>query len=80
MSNLPNYKHQATYNDLEMHDWYPRHTDSEKSGAYKCLPGKKGEGNLCYLEIEGAGHVLSLDKPREGSLMITKWMKRLMLE
>ncbi len=85
MANLPNYSHQSEFNELPMLPWLPyplTKTQKEEGadpGAYKCLRGKKSEGNLCYVEIEGAGHILSLDKPREGSLMIRKWMRDKML-
>ena len=87
MADLPNYKHQSTFNEIEMQEWRPEGptsmetSTSKPSGAYKCLLAETGseEGNLCYLEIEEAGHVLSVDKPSEGSVMISKWMRDLSL-
>jgi hypothetical protein len=79
MANLPGYKYQSRFNDLRMKNWYPipSAADGRSAGKYKCLGGEEeglGQGRLCYVEIDGAGHVLSLDKPKEGSLMISKWM------
>ncbi|WWC71786.1 uncharacterized protein I206_105745 [Kwoniella pini CBS 10737] len=80
MSNIPNYQRQAAFNQLAMRDWIIEIEDKPTpAGKYKCLKAGKGKGRLCYLEIDGAGHVLSLDKPREGSLMISKWMNELSL-
>ncbi|KAK4687542.1 hypothetical protein P7C73_g2582, partial [Tremellales sp. Uapishka_1] len=80
MSNLPNFRHQESFNNLSMRDWHPQ-VRGPSAGTYKCLPGdaKSGDGNLCYVEIAGAGHILSLDKAREGSLMIGRWMHGLLL-
>jgi carboxypeptidase C (cathepsin A) len=81
MANLPEYKHQDVFNSLTMEKWYPHRGDKHPAGKYKCLKGEEGsgEGTMCYLEIDDAGHVLSLDRPREGSLMISKWMRDLTL-
>lgn len=85
MSNLPNHKRQAAFNDLSMVDWVPlapSDGDRHVAGAYKCLltdDNTLHEGNLCYLEIEGAGHITSLDKPVETSLMFARWMHDLKL-
>ncbi|KAK8864746.1 hypothetical protein IAR55_002002 [Kwoniella newhampshirensis] len=76
MAKLPNYERQATFNKLNLSDWAVG-GGNKSCGAYKCLAGRhEREGNLCYVEIEGAGHVLSLDKPREGSLMISQWLHK----
>ncbi len=86
MSNLPGYKDQAAFDNLTVSDWYPEPaTDSSETetgkapGSYKCVLAAEGsgEGNLCYLEMEGAGHVASRNKPREASLMVSKWMRDL---
>lgn len=90
-ANLPNFTHQAAFNKLSMVEWSPvpaLHSVAEQdkreasavAGAYKCLRTKEnggGRANLCYLELEGAGHVASLDKPMETSLMLAKWMNEL---
>ena len=83
MSNLPNFKHQEAFNNLTMMDWKPQASGNNVlhiAGAYKCLiTDNTTEGNFCYLEMEGAGHVASLDKPMETSLMLSKWMHDLTL-
>ena len=78
LANLPGYKRQAAFNDLTMRDWSPR---GVKAGVYKCLLGEEGsgEGNLCYVEVDGAGHELSREKPMEGSVMMAKWMNEMVL-
>lgn len=85
MSNLPNFKHQAAFNNLSMVEWTPQASNKSNrhpGGAYKCLLADNDElheGNLCYLELEGVGHVASLDKPMETSEMISRWMHDLKL-
>ncbi|WWD21407.1 hypothetical protein CI109_105892 [Kwoniella shandongensis] len=75
MANLPNYERQSTFNTLPMLNWTTGGNETP-AGMYKCIAGRDvDEGNLCYVEIEGAGHVLSLDKPKEGSWMMSQWMQ-----
>jgi hypothetical protein len=67
VSSLPNYQHQQAFNNLTMHA-------SDQSGAYKCLRSND-QGNFCYFEMDGAGHITSLDKPVETSNLLSRWMR-----
>lgn len=68
MRNLPRYEHQEEWNGLEMKPWKP---DGHAAGVYKCL---KHGAKMCYVEVNDAGHVISQDRPKEGSLLVGKWM------
>ncbi len=72
MASLPNYAHQSSYNSASMTDWSPF---GMSAGAYKCVAGGKGEGKLCYVEIDDAGHIAAKDKPRELARLMREWMK-----
>lgn len=80
MSSLPSYPHQKAFNNLTYTSWEPL---GEKAGSYKCLQGGLSdvnsdgttEGKLCYLEIEDAGHIVALNKPKEAAWMISNWVK-----
>lgn len=75
MSSLPSYAHQEAFNDLEYTLWAP-FVSGERKGAYKCFAdSESSDGMLCYLEIDGAGHMVAHDKPREVNKLISNWMK-----
>lgn len=74
MSNLTGYRHQERWNALPMRPWHPTSGNSlDAAGQYKCLR-VEAEGQLCYVEVKDAGHVVSTDKPMEASLLVGKWM------
>lgn len=86
MSSLPSYSHQQAFNRLNYTPWLPL---GEKAGAYKCIEDNSVSdmrsealesrsetgGTLCYLEMDGAGHIVAKDKPKEAVQMISGWMK-----
>ncbi|ORX36239.1 Alpha/Beta hydrolase protein [Kockovaella imperatae] len=71
MQNLTDYQHQKAWNRIDMKPWYGQGDVS--AGRYKCHQ-HNGEAPLCYVEVEDAGHVVSTDKPKEGSWLVGKWM------
>ena len=75
MSSLPSYAHQEAFNDLDYTPWTPFVGEGRK-GAYKCFSNaESSDGMLCYLEMDGAGHMVAHDKPREANTLVSNWMK-----
>lgn len=75
MFSLPSYADQEEFNNLDFKLWTP-FAGEGRAGVYKCLNNtESSDGMLCYLEIDGAGHQVTHDKPREANRMLTNWMK-----
>ncbi|CDZ97775.1 serine carboxypeptidase [Phaffia rhodozyma] len=64
---------QEAYAAQETRDW---HIDDQVAGQVKSLSSEDGRGGLTYMTINGAGHMVPTDKPKEASQMFNNWLEK----
>lgn len=57
---------QEAYNAAEKRDW---HYDGKVAGQ------TKSAGNLTFLTIYGAGHMVPMDRPKQSEAMYNAWLR-----